>query len=74
MNEVDYPNTQWKKIMAAIQKHSISPALLSEIKDEAAWEKAKIRFVEEGRQAGMLKQQCESVLQAREMGLDDRVF
>jgi predicted transposase/invertase (TIGR01784 family) len=78
MDEVDYPETLWKKIMAAIYKHSISPDLLSEIKDDAAWEKAKIRFVAEGREEGreegramVLKQQRETVLQAREMGLDD---
>ncbi|MEN8215671.1 MAG: PD-(D/E)XK nuclease family transposase [Pseudomonadota bacterium] len=86
MDEVDYPETLWRKIMAAIQKSTISPALLSEIKDDIAWEKAKIRFVEEGRKEGreegledgreegrvmMLKQQRETVLQAREMGLDE---
>jgi len=78
MNEVDYPDTLWKKIMAAIHKQSISPALLSEIKDDVAWEKAKIRFVEEGLEKGreegramVLKQQRETVLQAREMGLDE---
>jgi len=83
MNEVDYPDTLWQKIMAAIHKQSISPALLSEIKDDVAWEKAKIRFVaegreeglekgrEKGREEGMLKQQRETVLQARKMGLDE---
>jgi len=34
MDEVDYPETLWRKIMAAIQKRTISPALLSEIKDD----------------------------------------
>ncbi|TGN99922.1 hypothetical protein PN36_31785 [Candidatus Thiomargarita nelsonii] len=75
MDEVDYPDTLWRKIMAAIQKQTISPALLSEIKDDAAWEEAKIHFVEEGREEGreegILKQQRETVLQAREMGLDE---
>ncbi|TGO02021.1 hypothetical protein PN36_31835 [Candidatus Thiomargarita nelsonii] len=79
MDEVDYPDTLWRKIMVAIQKQTISPALLSEIKDDAAWEEAKIRFVEEGRKEGLedgreegvLKQQRETVLQAREMGLDE---
>jgi len=86
MNEADYPDTLWKKIMFAIQKHSMDPALLSEIKDDAAWEKAKRRFVAEGREEGLeqgreegreegramlLKHQRESVLQAREMGLDE---
>ncbi|TGN99823.1 hypothetical protein PN36_33220 [Candidatus Thiomargarita nelsonii] len=78
MDEVDYPDTLWRKIMAAIQKRTISPALLSEIKDDVTWEKAKIRFVEEGRKEGreegremLLKQQRETVLQAREMGLDE---
>ena len=31
-----------------IRKRTIDPALLEEIKDEAAWEKAKARFAEEG--------------------------
>jgi hypothetical protein len=48
MNEMDYPETLWQKILAAIQKHRIDPTLLSEIKDESAWETAKIRFVTEG--------------------------
>jgi DNA-binding NarL/FixJ family response regulator len=81
MDEEDYPETLWKKIMAAIYKHSISPELLSEIKDDAAWEKAKIRFVAEGRKEGLeegramlLKQQRETVLQAREMGLDEKAI
>ncbi|MEN8217202.1 MAG: hypothetical protein ABFS56_12710 [Pseudomonadota bacterium] len=71
MDEKDYPEALWRKIMAAIQKRTISPTLLSEIKDDVAWEKAKIRFVEEGRKEGVLKQQRETILQAREMGLDE---
>ncbi|TGO02217.1 hypothetical protein PN36_28535 [Candidatus Thiomargarita nelsonii] len=55
MDEVDYPETLWRKIMAAIQKQTINPALLSEIKDDAAWEEAKIRFVEEGERKGRQK-------------------
>jgi len=41
MDKNTYPNKLWQKIMEAIRKQDIDPELLSEIKDEAAWEKAK---------------------------------
>ncbi len=40
--------------MDSIAKQDIDPELLSEIKDEAAWEKAKKRFVTEGRREGII--------------------
>ncbi|WP_171899714.1 hypothetical protein, partial [Candidatus Marithrix sp. Canyon 246] len=52
MDKKTYPNKLWQKIMDAIAKQDIDPELLSEIKDEAAWEKAKKRFVTEGRREG----------------------
>ncbi len=53
MNEAEYQHSPWKKILATIQKYSADPKVLSEIKDEAAWNKAKERFAKEGRADGM---------------------
>lgn len=52
MDDVDYTNALFQQILDNIRKRSIDPALLSEIKDEAAWEKAKVRFMHEGREQG----------------------
>ncbi len=46
MDETSYQESMLQKIMAAIHTQSIDPTLLSEIKDEAAWTKAKKRFFE----------------------------
>ncbi|WP_069471893.1 hypothetical protein [Candidatus Marithrix sp. Canyon 246] len=54
MDKKTYPNKLWQKIMDSIAKQDIDPELLSEIKDEAAWEKAKKRFVTEGRREGII--------------------
>jgi predicted transposase/invertase (TIGR01784 family) len=50
IDEARYPHQIWQKIMALIKKRDIAPAVLAEIKDEAAWEKAKQRFAAEGKQ------------------------
>ena len=53
MNENDYQNNNtWQKIMTAIEKRNIDPSLLSEIKDDMAWEEAKKIFEAEGREEG----------------------
>jgi hypothetical protein len=70
MDEVDYPESLWQKIMAAIYRHNISPKLLSEIKDDVAWEKAKIRFVAEGREEGLEKGREEGLEKGLEEGLE----
>ena len=54
MGETHYPNPIWQAIMALIKKRDIDPAVLAKIKDEAAWEKAKKRFVAEGKEEGIL--------------------
>jgi len=56
--------------MFAIQKRGMDPALLSEIKDDAAWEKAKRRFVAEGREEGLEQGREEGLEQGREEGLE----
>jgi flagellar biosynthesis/type III secretory pathway protein FliH len=61
-----------------IRKQTIDPELLSEIKDEAAWEKAKARFAREGREEGLEEgqkkgveaQQRQTVINAKQMGME----
>jgi predicted transposase/invertase (TIGR01784 family) len=55
MDEAHYPKRIWQQIMMLIKKRDIDPAILAKIKDEAAWEKAKKRFVAEGKQEGILE-------------------
>ena len=52
MEASDYEEGLWQKIINLIHKQNIDPELLSEIKDDAAWEKAKKRFAAEGREEG----------------------
>lgn len=70
------------RLIEEMRRQKIDPAVLAEIKDEAAWEKAKERFrsegLEKGREEGLreglekgaLAQQRKTVLQARQMGMD----
>jgi len=50
--ESGYSEVLFQQMLEAIRKQTIDPGLLQEIKDEAAWEKAKARFTAEGRQDG----------------------
>ncbi len=52
MEESGYSEVLFQHMLEAIRKQTIDPGLLQEIKDEAAWEKAKARFTAEGRQDG----------------------
>ena len=85
MDESHYKENIWQKIIAAIEKRSIDPALLSEIKDDKAWEEVKKHSEAEGLEKGlgiglekgrqeMLKQQQQTVRKARKMGLDDNAI
>ncbi len=47
-----YRKTIWQDILAQIKKRDIDPSILAQLKDEAAWEKAKQRFADEGRKEG----------------------
>jgi predicted transposase/invertase (TIGR01784 family) len=87
MNTASYPENMWQKILAMIQKKTIDPQLLSEIKDEQAWtevltetrdagiaiglEKGLEKGREEGRQEERQQIQHQTVQKARKMGLDD---
>jgi len=52
VEESDYGEILFQQMIEEIRQQTIDPDLLSEIKDEAAWEKAKDRFAREGREEG----------------------
>jgi len=52
IDENDYTSPLFKRIISDIERTTISPEEVSEIKDEAAWELAKTRFIREGREEG----------------------
>ena len=66
MNEADYQDSLWQKILASIQKRTIDPTLLSEIKDDMAWEESKKRFAKEGREEGREEGLEQGIEQGRE--------
>lgn len=83
MNTASYPENMWQKILAMIQKKTIDPQLLSEIKDEQAWTEVLTetrdagiaigleKGREEGRQEERQQIQHQTAQKARKMGLDD---
>ncbi len=90
INSASYPERMWQKILSAIEKQTIDPQLLSEIKDDMAWEDEKKRFEAEsraegwaegrekgkaeGKAEGQLEQQRQTVLKAKGLGLDDEAI
>jgi hypothetical protein len=90
VEESDYDETLFQRMIEEMRKQTIDPEVLSEIKDEAAWEKAKARFAvegwregreegwkdgrkegeKEGEKKGALAQQRQTVIQAKQMGLE----
>jgi hypothetical protein len=83
MEESSYQNEiLFQRIIEEIRQQTIDPTLLSEIKDAAAWEKAKARFAKEGMEEGLekgmekgekkgiLAQQHQTVIAAKEMGME----
>ncbi len=86
IDENQYPDDLLQKIINTIKERTIDPDLLSEIKDDMAWEEEKKRFRKESREEGLkkgreegreeerqktLKQQQQALLKARKMGLSD---
>jgi hypothetical protein len=73
VEESNYGEKLFQQMIEEIRKQTIDPELLSEIKDEAAWEKAKDRFAREGREVGqkevVLAQQRQTVINAKQMGI-----
>ena len=82
IEENRYSEKLFQRMIEDIRKQTIDPVLLEEIKDEAAWEKAKARFAREGREdgwkagqkagqkKGILAQQRQTVIQAKQMGME----
>ncbi len=70
MDATQYPESIWKNIMTRIKKRDIDPAILAEIKDEAAWEKAKQRFEGEGREEGEKAKNLENAKKMMEKGIE----
>ena len=77
MDESSCNDTLFRQMAEEMRRHTTDPAVLAEIKDEAAWDKAVQRFLsegielgrEEGRAEGMLAQQHRTVLEAHRMGM-----
>lgn len=68
VNESHYPDALFQGMLVAIRRQTISPDELAKIKDEAAWELAKRRFAEEGREDGRALGRLEGRLEGREEG------
>lgn len=52
IDESSHPRPLFQEMIEAMRQTTISPEVLSEIKDDAAWERAKSRFRREGRAEG----------------------
>jgi len=74
MDETNYQESLFQKIMRIIHKQSIDPTLLSEIKDEAAWNKAKKRFVAEGKKDGIREGMAKGREEGIEKGMEEGVL
>ena len=73
MNQNDYKEIPWKKIIELIRKRKDNPELLSEMKDEAAWDMATRRFMNEGKKvglaAGIVKGKKAGIIEGKKAGL-----
>ena len=87
MEESHYSDDLLQRIIKSIEERTIDPDLLSEIKDDKAWEEVTKRFKAEGREEGLekgreegreeerqktLKLQQQAVLKAQKMGLNNK--
>ena len=78
LNESSCNDALFRRMAEEMRRHTTDPAVLAEIKDEAAWDKAVQRFLsegielgrEEGRAEGILAQQRRTVLEAHRMGMN----
>jgi len=81
IDESSYDDPSFQKIIKTIENQTFDPEVLSEIKDAAAWEKAKARFAKEGREEGLeeglkiaeekvFTQQRQTVMAAQKMGME----
>ncbi|MDM8528920.1 Rpn family recombination-promoting nuclease/putative transposase [Anaerolineales bacterium HSG24] len=53
VQESAHPRPLFQEMIAAMRQTTISPEMLAEIKDDAAWERAKTRFRREGHASGL---------------------
>ena len=60
MDETHYSDDLLQSIIERIKKHTLDPELLAEIKDAAAWDIAKARFIEEGIEQGIEQEKKKS--------------
>ena len=58
MEESRYEESPFQKLLRDIRKETVSPEEWAAIKDEAAWEKAKARFIDEGDAQGRAKERA----------------
>jgi flagellar biosynthesis/type III secretory pathway protein FliH len=78
IEENRYSEKLFQRMIEDIRQRTIDPALLEEIKDEAAWEKAKARFAaegwkagrDEGKREGVLAQQRQTIIAAKQRGME----
>ncbi len=71
VEENNYGEKLFQQMIKDIRSKKIDPELLAEIKDEAAWEKAKARFAKEGREDGREDGRKEGREEGREEGRKD---
>jgi flagellar biosynthesis/type III secretory pathway protein FliH len=71
IDESGYDKAPFPQMIKAIETQTIDPAVLSEIKDEAAWEKAKTRFTQEGWEEGHEKGREEGLEEGLEKGREE---
>lgn len=68
VNQEKHPSLLFERVIEAMKKTTITPEELSQIKDEAAWEKAKARFALEGRAEGRAVGRIEGRVEGRVEG------
>ncbi len=73
VDERNYTSSTLQQIIQDIRRKTVSPEELADIMDEAAWEKAKTRFREEGREEGQKAQKIEIARQLLDV-LEDQVI
>lgn len=69
VDQQNHPSLLFERVIESMKKTTITPEELSQIKDEAAWEKAKARFALEGREEGRKEGQTELIKAMQLQGL-----
>lgn len=74
MDEQAYPDQMFQQMIENIRKQTISPAELARIKDESAWEEAKLLFAAEGRQEGREAGREEGIEKGIAIGMEKGIY